>query len=253
MKFSVNAIRSTGRRLNLLLRASGFSIQRVKYRCPQTIDLLDLAVGSLADRMPDPRVVQVGANDGEAHDGLRRHLIARGWPAVLVEPLPDACDRLERLHAGRDQIQISRCAIDCEEGTRTLYRVDPDAPLRSDSQLLASFDRNNLLRAADRVPGIAEWIISVDVPVRRLSSVIRERGWDGCDLLVVDAEGHDAEIVTDALDSGVHPTVVVFEHVNLTDPQRARVDAALTSRGYGLQAWGGETLAVRSARGEAAS
>lgn len=229
-----------------LTQKAGLRVSRERWHPPENAAGLDLAIAWLSERLTRPFVVQIGAHDGVMHDGLRRHLQKRLWPALLIEPLPDAYNALIDVYRGAPHIQTANCAMDRENGTRELFRVKADAPLPPDAQLVASFDRNHLVGIRDRVPGIAEWIEAIPVPTRRLETLLHERGLPEPDFLFVDAEGHDAIILNDVLDTGYRPALIYVEWINLPPISGQRLCVRLIELGYRILPTGGDLIAMRS-------
>ena len=57
---------------------------------------------------------------------------------------------------------------------------------------------------------------------------------DQPDVILVDTEGFDAEIMHIALDAGVRPILVQYEHKHLADRDRRSVSGRLIREGYQL-------------------
>ena len=85
--------------------------------------------------------VQIGAHDGAMHDPLRRLVATLGFKGVMVEPQPEPFRRLVERYKGREGLHFENAAIADVDGTKTLYRIRPDAVGVPDSATqLASFD-----------------------------------------------------------------------------------------------------------------
>jgi FkbM family methyltransferase len=199
---------------------------------------------------PGPKtVVQVGANDGEQNDPLRRFLRRPGdYAAILVEPLPCYADRLRDLYRGRADVTIVETALGAEGGTRSLHflppevadEMDGDGPPNRWAHGQGSFDREvvaHWIRANSfrgeayrrRLPFFLESIRTVNVPVRPTSAVMPAGGAVVGDvLLVIDVQGAELEVLR-GVDWSHPPRCVVVED----DLDRgAGVCDFLEARGY---------------------
>jgi hypothetical protein len=45
-------------------------------------------LAAFADAYPEAAFVEIGSNDGEQHDHLRRHIREHRWRGLMVEPVP---------------------------------------------------------------------------------------------------------------------------------------------------------------------
>lgn len=69
--------------------------------------------------------VQIGAFDGVAGDPIRPLILENeGWTGVMVEPHPDAFERLQRNYLAQSQrLTFLNAAISDEPGERTLFYI----------------------------------------------------------------------------------------------------------------------------------
>jgi FkbM family methyltransferase len=142
--------------------------------------LYELMFGERADGS----FVEVGAYDGETY-GNTACLADLGWRGLYIEPAPDACERCRQRHAGNPKIGVVQCAIGAEEGTAALWQNGPCSTL-SDEEHAMNLDQGTILEAAPQ---------RIDVPLRRLDSVLAEAGLTpGFDLLVVDVDGSEEAV-----------------------------------------------------------
>ncbi|MDH5377404.1 MAG: hypothetical protein OEX00_03675, partial [Gammaproteobacteria bacterium] len=73
------------------------------------------------------------------------------------------------------------------------------------------------------------YILETKVPVITLKMLLDKWGVDQIDVLVVDAEGYDWKIVTQAIEMGLRPEVILFEHSNLNPEEKSDVFRLLES------------------------
>ena len=74
------------------------------------------------------------------------------------------------------------------------------------------------------------------VPAITLTQALVGTGIDHPDVLLVDTEGFDAGIVHIALDAGMRPNLVQYEHKHLTNRGRRCISKRLMRNGYRLWA-----------------
>ncbi len=188
--------------------------------------------------------VEIGANDGVILDPLRPYIAERDWHGVLVEPIPHIFEKLAENYEGNARIALERAAIAPGGGTRKMYFVragaaDESLPPWSDA--LGSFDREHVLREIGDVEDPAALISELEVPCLTVEELCAKHDLDP-DLILCDAEGADGDIVESIDFERVRPRVLVYEHVNLSDEQRVRVEEMLAGIGYaqvadGLDTW----------------
>lgn len=238
----------TPRRLNLRLAPAA------ALRAPLGVDL-EIIGGWLSSIRPEVGFVQIGAFDGQTndpvHDLVRRH----GWRGVLVEPQPEPFARLRETYADIDGLVLLNAAVAERPGQMTLWRVSDPRP--EDPWWVAqaaSFDRQHLIDHVQGRQDLLDRIVGQDVPALTLGEVFA-RSPVPVDVLQIDAEGYDARIVgmLDGLEPS--PTVVRFEHRNLSAADHAGAVDRLAARGYRFVVGDDDTLAVRheAARGATAT
>ncbi|MGH6916496.1 MAG: FkbM family methyltransferase, partial [Geminicoccaceae bacterium] len=209
----------------------------------------------------DLRFVQVGANDGVQHD-LLHALLERSDPrGILIEPQAVPFQKLQARYGGRARLTLLQAAIDRRAGTRTLYRCREDLAVGAAAAVLsglASFDRAQVVKAYARHArrlGLSEHpdraIVGAAVPTLTLDAILNDFGFDRCDLLVIDTEGHDFEIIRTIDFSRIRPLVLIYEHKHLGPADRLACWRLLRANGYRCAADWSNTLALLA--GESAS
>lgn len=78
-------------------------------------------LSAFADAYPDAFFVEIGANDGEQWDHLRPFILTHAWRGVMVEPLPQAFERLRRNYDGIDRVALENAAIADHDGRMAIY------------------------------------------------------------------------------------------------------------------------------------
>ena len=111
---------------------------------------------------------------------------------------------------------------------------------RSVSDGIGSFDRGHVeTLLKENSPGltyreIQELITEETVPVTTLGDALLEAGISRPDVILVDTEGFDADIMHIALDAGIRPILIQYEHKHLTNSVRRRISKRLMREGYRL-------------------
>lgn len=192
--------------------------------------------------------VQIGSNDGVTGDPIYRHLAARDWRGVVVEPLPDIFERLKESYRDRPHVRAINAAVTASSGRMTIFRVDgrhPDDPFWADQ--LASFDRQTIMKHVWGVPNLSDRIKPVEVRTITWKNLISDISPPAIDFLHVDTEGHDYEVLRQ-IDwiSPDAPTAVLFEHRHLTSIDIVSSQRMFEAAGYEFIQGGGDTFCRRS-------
>ena len=175
--------------------------------------------------------VQVGAFDGVIQDPLRKYIVRCGWRGVMVEPQPRPVRSLRELYKDNDRITVLQTALDRQQGTRPFFTVDsPDAPPWAGA--LASFQKDVILKHADKIPGIENMIGQVSVDCITFDSVLDHLPDRELDLLQIDAEGADGFILSCFPFGRVRPAIVHWEVRHLNLQERENCLSRLAGFGY---------------------
>jgi len=190
-------------------------------------EIIDFVVATIEGASETAVFVQVGANDGVRGDPLRQHVVTGRWRGLLIEPVPEAMERLQANYTGREGLVFRREAIWEEETTRDFHFVRGE-------DVLSSFSMETIMLHALKYDDLASMIETRPVVTRRLDSLCRETGFEKPDLLVVDVEGCD-DIVLRSFDFARHrPAIVLFEHVALSEDASRSIAKFLDELGYEL-------------------
>ncbi len=194
-------------------------------------------IGDMLEQDADFFFIQVGAHDGVEMDPIRESILAYHLRGLLIEPLPDAFARLRENYRSEPQLIFENVAIGDEPGRVPFYRVK-EGKGGVDWQVLAGFDKAHMM-----YEGVPEGLIEeIPVEMATLPSLLEKHGIDRISLLQVDTEGHDFRIVKAALEAGLRPTLINYEHVNLSRIDQNRCKHMLYDLGYRLIDIGIDTL-----------
>jgi len=202
----------------------------------EPINLLPLAISDVLLRFAaagrefsDFSFVQVGANDGQACDPIRRFVLKYGFRGVLIEPQPDVFERLKANYKGTPNLRFANVAISRSPGTATLYRFKGGQGLPPEADILASFSRETLVNNFHNIKGEIE---ELHIPTMTFPQLIKEYGLEKVDLLQIDTEGYDYEIIKALGDSTLRPSIISFEQGFLPGHVQNECFAYLNSLGY---------------------
>lgn len=199
--------------------------------------------------------LQVGASDGLRWDPFRKHILKGRWNGILIEPLVPVFEMLKRnySHARRQNLVFVNAAItsaSVEEFQFWSYSEEFLSTLSVDQQLFwlrtSSSDKAQVLRRLVKAKhdDAEKKIAAYAVPGMPIRDVLAQR-WQGgpMDLVLIDAEGHDDEVVY-GMDLSAHrPKAILFESHNLPEERKAPLIEHLKSFSYSVSRLDGDTVA----------
>ncbi len=203
-------------------------IRRARLRGPKLMR-------AFAEAFPTAQIVQIGSNDGEKHDPIHLAVTSNDWRGVLVEPVPYVFRRLQTNYAAYPALHLENVAIAPQSGEMTFYYLEQatgDEALPTWYDELGSFNKDVILKHADRIPDLAKRISSMPVPCLSFDELCRRNNIDDVNLLHIDTEGFDFEIIR-SIDFTQHrPCLLIFEHKHLSAADRQDCLKLLDSAGY---------------------
>lgn len=223
----------------------GFQVARkIATNGPQ-LDVLRLLVIYAAETDPDAVIIQVGANDGVRQDPIRSLLHEERIPAICIEPVPYLAEALRANTSDLPHVRVRQHAVAPQAGTLTLYQIVPDHSSAPDwAKGMVSSDRAVILQDRRLRNLGADAIESIEVPALPLTTVVEEERLERILLLQVDVEGFDDVVVGHAIDSGLRPAIIHYEHKHLSLSKQTELRKKLAACDYAMVSWNGEdTLA----------
>ena len=171
-------------------------------------------------------VLQIGAGTGEGGIPLLERFRADGWSGLLIEPHPDHFAALEALHADSDRVAVLNLGVSDIAATVALHSLAPEALVRNPrlprGRASVIRDRLGLTDGAD--------IVSVEVPMLRLDAVLGELGLDTAQLVVINAGGHEEQVLR-SFDLGALAPKLALVHAAPGTLVETVTAAALTGAG----------------------
>jgi FkbM family methyltransferase len=211
-----------------LLESRGYC---VSFGEPATIGGI---LGAFSSKRDNFFFVQIGAYDGRECDPIHAFVHRRRWKGILVEPQPDAFERLRRNYAGGPDLIFENVAIADREGSLPLYRLrDEFAHLfKGDHRMMSSFDPEHVIKHLTKQVDPRDALQSIQVRCLTLSGLLAKYGVHKLDLLQIDAEGCDYQILKMVDFGNIKPKIICFEHVHLGAIEKGECIQLLVSQNY---------------------
>lgn len=199
----------------------------------------------LARRQKNVFALQVGANDGVSHDPIHHYITKYGWQGLLLEPLPDIFEKLQRNYRSRDGITLRNAALADKDGAMTFYRIKPGPEVPEFCQLLGSFSRDTILWHKHIFPAIESHIVEQSVEALSFDSLVEQHGIGKIDVILIDTEGYDYEVLKQIDFRRFRPSLVICEKVHLSDDAKKASVELLGKAGYDVHTSVMSFIAVR--------
>jgi FkbM family methyltransferase len=132
----------------------------------------------------------------------------------LVEPIKENFDDLKNNYKDCENIIFENLAISVNNEISFLYKVNPLRLKNYSGDHFAgitSFDKNHLIKHGVKKKDI----IKDKVNSISINNLITKHALDKFDLLFVDAEGYDADIVSDFLKTSLIRPTIIFEYFHV--------------------------------------
>jgi FkbM family methyltransferase len=231
-----------------LLRRLGLIVVRESHGAGKYLDqppagIFDFVLLEVFPSLRGLRFIQIGANDGVRADPIWFKVSQYAWTGLLVEPLATSFAELRKNYAGRPGLDFLNAAVDVSAGTRTLHFLRPGLAVPDWARGLATFDLARLQRTTGELGRTDEDIGHQEIRTVTWDAVLERFGAGPCDVLVVDAEGHDIPILRAAPLGRLRPKVIHFEHGCATLSDRLAFDGELIGLGYEIASDGADTIA----------
>jgi FkbM family methyltransferase len=178
--------------------------------------------------------VQIGAYDGRESDPIQAFIQQRRWGGIVVEPQPDAFERLRRNYAGRPDLIFENVAIADREGSLPLYRLGDEFAylFKGDHRMLSSFDPEHVIKHLTKQVDTREVLQSIQVRCLTLSGLLAKYGVRKLDLLQIDAERSDYKILKMVDFANIKPEIICFEHAHLSAVEKGECIQLLVLQNY---------------------
>lgn len=168
-------------------------------------------------------IVDVGAHDGVAMSNSLFLERERGWTALCIEPNPVVYEQLVEARP-----RCANVAIGPTEGSFPFRRITGYSEMLSG--LESSYSASDLRRIEREIETHGGSWELIDVPLKRLDTLLREVGLDSVDVLSIDVEGGELGVLGSIDLREFHVRAVVVEN----NHRSWRTAFALRQQGYQL-------------------
>ena len=192
--------------------------------------------------------VQIGAYDGRKCDPIHEYIHRYRWGGILVEPQPDAFEKLRQNYANFPGLIFERVAIADRDSSLPLYKLKEEFAhlFHADHRTLSSFNPEHIIKHLSHPVDFRDALEKIDTPCSTFSQLIEKHHVTKVDLLQIDAEGYDFQIIKSIDLSKILPRIIHFEHVHLTPTDRAECIQLLISKNYKIVAGAYDMTAFQS-------
>lgn len=173
----------------------------------------DQFIANFFSREQSKVIVQIGANDGQQNDPLRKYFKEPDncW-AILIEPIPYYVACLKKLYCARTDIKIINAAVGANIEIQNLYYIPPevanqmngDGPVNNWAHGQGSFDRSIVIKwikansfrgesYQKRIPSFIDSIKEHPISIRKTEHILPQTKSDV--FLVVDVQGFELEVL----------------------------------------------------------
>ena len=125
--------------------------------------------------------LEMGALDGVKYSNTKFFEDTMKWSGVLIEPIPSAFAKLE---VNRPRCKLFQCAVSTNEGTLEIYDHDALSSVKENTgdEFYRTWHEGKNIRL-------------IQVPARRMDSILREAGVKRIDFWSLDVEGSEFEVL----------------------------------------------------------
>ena len=158
--------------------------------------------------------LEMGALDGVTYSNTKFFEDRLGWSGVLIEPIPSA---FAKLRLNRPRCKLFQCAVSVNEGTLDIYEHGAVSSVKENT---TEEFYNGWHKGKD--------INVIQVPARRMDSILHEAGIRRIDFWSLDVEGSEFEALQ-TMDWSIPVDVLCIETQN--GERKAICDSILTQNG----------------------
>ena len=191
---------------------------------------IDKLLWFLFEKKKIKNLIQVGANDGLRFDKLNK-FIKKYYPlAILVEPIINDFNDLKKNYKGYKNIFFENVAISDNNQIKYLYKIKSDKISLYDDHVrgLNSFEFNHLIKHGVK----AQHIEKEEIKSLQIKDLIKKYNLNNLDLLMIDAEGYDARIVSDFIKNTNLRPFIIFEYIHIKNLELKRLVDQLKIKKY---------------------
>ncbi len=158
-------------------------------------------------------LIQIGANDGKRFDNLNKFIVKYSPLSILVEPIKTNFQDLKKNYKNQKNIYFENSAISVNNEIQYLYKVRDNKIINYEEHIkgITSFDIDHLTKHGV----IRSHIEKEKVNSISILNLLLKYNINNLDLLMIDAEGYDAEISIDFLKNTKLRPIIILEYIHI--------------------------------------
>lgn len=176
------------------------------------------------------KIVQIGSNDGLRFDVLRSFLINYKTRALLVEPIPEQFEKLEKNYKNIDYISLENSAITLKNSDNKMFQLNPKYTKKYSDHVpgISSLSKKHLIKHGVK----RQHIMSKKVNTISITELLKKHNFLDFDLFYIDAEGYDGEIILDYFKNLNERPIIIFEYIHIDHKKFEQVIKILGDKKY---------------------
>lgn len=173
---------------------------------------LDLILLNIFNKKKITGLIQVGANDGLRFDYINKYIKKFKPNSILVEPIKEYFNELKENYGNSKNIFFENIAISVNDQINYLYKVNSKDLHKYDEHIkgVSSFDIKHLISHGVK----KNHIIKEETKSISIVDLFKKYNFN-IDLILIDAEGYDAEIVIDLLQNSNFRPIIIIEYIHV--------------------------------------
>ena len=175
-------------------------------------------------------VVQIGANDGKRFDNLNAYIKKYSPKAILVEPIIEHYNELKLNYINYENVFFENSAICANNEINFLYKVESSKSKLYGEHIkgITSFNKSHLIKHGVSRNHIKKEIVNSI----SFSTLIKKYTIKNLDLLVIDAEGYDANILMDFFSTTQLRPLIIFEYIHIKNDLLVKLVEIIISNNF---------------------
>lgn len=192
---------------------------------------LDKILENLFNKNKIHSLIQVGANDGLRFDNINKYIKNYKPKAILVEPINEYFEQLKINYKSYDNVFFENLAITVNDEINYLFKVKSEYLNNYDEHIkgISSFDKKHLKKHGVK----NSHIIKEKINSLSIIDLFNKYNFK-IDLLIIDAEGYDAEIVLDLLKNSNFKPLIIFEYIHVKTNSLKELTTILSQKNFNI-------------------
>lgn len=175
--------------------------------------------------------IQVGANDGVSFDFLYDFVIQRNSEGLVIEPVKEYFDELVENYKDYPKIIKVNKAVHTSEKTIEIHKISPNSVVNYPDWVkgIASLDAEHHKKTGINSYDIIKEVVVADSLMNIINQYLFSKKLN---YFQVDTEGFDFEVIKMIDFNTIRPTIIKYEHANLTNQNQNDLLLLLKNNGY---------------------